>query len=167
MNTELHKTIEVLSFIWQKLTLDQFSLGKVEKAHLTKCLKEFSPKQIYEGMKITISTMKVDTDGKYNQEELYKAFLMIGGICYNRSRNPLDSKKIHLTNLIKKIYGNKETILINEVVNNLFEALLFISSQDLQMEIVDKMIFPMVKQADDVLDCLLGIETFINEKLCK
>jgi len=162
-NTPLY-TI-VLCMTWKKLTKSEITENG--KKYLKKLLRQFNIQQIREGMEIAVSTIKEDTDGKYNTNDLERTFNMLGGICYNRSLNPLENKKLHLSNLIKKIHGNKETKLVEQVVNNLFIELSYISSNELQIEIVDKMIFPIVKDADDMLECLISVETFINEKLCK
>ena len=152
---------------WEHLTDKQSNLNENGKEQINNLLKQFPPQEIKEAMIISLGYVKPNKDCKYEKTSLEEAFSKIGGICYNRSLNPRRNKETHLINLIKKIHGDDEIVLIEEVVRNLFDELVYLRNTQLQIDIVDKMIFPIVKESDDVYDCLILIETFINEKLVK
>lgn len=152
---------------WEELTEYQSHINDNGKKTLEKWLREFSPTLIKEAMTISLEKITKDKNGKYDETDLEKAFSSIGGICYNKSQNPLKSKKTHLINLIKKIHGDKEMELVEMVVENLFKELLPIKTIELQIAIIDQMIFPIVKSSESILECLYDIETFIDEKLVK
>lgn len=167
MNKKTEIGVELLCMWWEHLTDKQSLVSDSGKITLGRILEQFDFTQVKEALFISLEKVKPNKDGEYEKSSLEKAFSTIGGICYNRSINPRKNKENHLINLIKKIHGDEEIDLIEKVVENLFDEMIYIKPIQLQIEIVDKSIFPIVKQSEDIFDCLYNIEIFIDEKLTK
>jgi hypothetical protein len=167
MEKRIQISTDLLCMWWEHLTDKQATINEHGKKELGRILEQFDFTSVKDALFISLEKVKPNKDGIYEKLSLEKAFSSIGGICYNRSLNPRINKKNHLINLIKKIHGDQEIDLIEKVVENLFDEMIYIKPIQLQIEVVDKSIFPIVKNADDIFDCLYLIETFIDEKLTK
>lgn len=161
METDKNK-IQVLSWWWELLCDNQYALNEYGTEKLKSLLKEYSMEEIKLGMSIASESF-TKTENKIDKESVEECFNKIGGICYNRNLPLLKRKKTHLINLIGRIHGTEYKNHIEEMVDDLFCNMKIIQSENLQLSIVEKLVFPIVKDSSDIVDCLTKLDTFTNE----
>lgn len=154
--------IQVLSWWWELLCDNQYALNEYGTEKLKSLLKEYSVEEIKLGMSIASESF-TKTENKIDKESVEESFNKIGGICYNRNLPLLKRKKTHLINLIGKIHGIEYKNHIEDIVDDLFCDMKIIQSENLQLSIVEKLIFPIVKDSSDIVDCLTKLDTFTKE----
>lgn len=83
-----------------------YSLNERGKAQLAQIIRKYPYEMLVECIDIGIKQyFHYDKDGALTQESVNEFLNKLGGIAYNRSKNPIDQEISHIKNKCKKIYA--------------------------------------------------------------